>query len=320
MATTGTVKSGFGNVNLYNGSTLAASAGSAVTSVNSTTTLTSPGFGYYYSFHFATPIVVPQANSVSLTLKGDVSSYSSSGATDNTTHVFKIANSSDTANATVPLTVVALGNTSNASSAIPLSSPNGNAMTLLRSKLTVSASPLGVTSGRSKASVDDLATLNFSANSAGGVQIGSVTIVFSGSGPSGTPAVTGSGTFFYTGSTPTACAAANCTVRLYDPANGTSYFAVASSTTGGNNLTFSLGNYQLSAGSSKSFTLRVDSTAANAFTTASTGVSQSLSATIGTAAHITWQDALDSAATGALNLESYIVPVSITSVSYAAGS
>jgi len=312
VATTGTVKSGFGSMSLYQGTTPLGTAGSAVISLNSTTTGGLPGFGYYYKFYFATPIVVPQANSISLTLKGDVSSYSSSGATDNTTHVFKIVGSGESDNGT-STAVVALGSTSNATSAVTLSSANGNAQTVLRTKLTVSATPNGVTSGRSKQATDDLAYVNFAADSAGVAQIGSVTVTFSGSGPSTTA-------FYQLGTAPTVCT--NCMVSLLDTANGASYYAVASGTISGNSnsLTFSLVDYQLSNGTSKSFTLRINSAGSGAFGIGTTGVSQTLAATINAATGVTWKDALDAAAVGGLNLQANAVPIQLNAVSYAAGS
>ncbi|MBI2048896.1 MAG: peptidoglycan-binding protein [Candidatus Liptonbacteria bacterium] len=320
------VKSGFGNLSLYNGTALLGSAGSANTSVATATANSTSGPGYYYTFHFATPVVVPQANSVALTLKGDVASYASSGATDNTTHTFKISVSTDSAIDTNQEVIVALGNTSNATSAISLASSSvaGNVMTLLRSKMTVGATMLGLSSGRAKANVDDLATLNFSANSAGGVQIGSVTMFFTGTGPSGTSGGTGGGglssTFWNTGNTATTCAAANCTVQLYDSANGTTYFAVASSTTSGNNLTFDLKNYQLSAGTTKSFSVRLNSNNANSFVAAASGIAPTLGVTINAIGNVTWKDALDTNAASALNLEGYVIPVNVASVSYSTGS
>ena len=181
-------------------------------------------------------------------------------------------------------------------------------MTILRSKLTVTASSLGATSGRSKAAVDDLATLTFSANSAGGVQITSVAITFSGSAPSQTAFYSGTGS--------------NAVVRIYDAANGTYYVPVASSsvsTTGGK-ISFNLNNYQLSAGSSKSFTLRLNTTLGGSTAIGVTGISQTLSATIAATTDVAWQDALDSAASTLLPVESYLLPINIASVSYAQGT
>ncbi len=297
-----TTKSGFGSVSLYNSAgTLLGTAGSAITSIVTSTNNSSSGPGYYYTFNFATPVVVPQANSVSLTLKGDVSSYASSGATDNTTHVFKITNSSDTALATNALVVVALGSTSNATSVVTLSSPNANAHTILRSRLLVTATAAGTATGRSKQTVDDLGYINFAADAAGAVQIGSVAITYSGSAPSGS-------NFFNS---------AAGLITIFDTNGNVTYNPVTTSTT---KLTYDLANYQLSGGSSKSFTVRINSTVPQ--TAAGTsGVSQTLAATVSASTDVTWQDALpNQGATGGLSLQSSTVPIPINAVSYAQGT
>ncbi len=309
VGSTSTVKSGFGNLSLYNGTTLVGTAGSAVQSLNATSGV-SNGAGYLYSFHFATPVVVPQANSISLVLKGDVSSYSSSGATDNTTHVFKIATSTDANNNTQNLAVVALGNSSNAAATTTISSANGNAQTLLRTKLTVTGTPLGLASGRSKTSVDDLATVNFTADAAGAALLNTVTITFSGSAPQAT------GTLFFGAGT-------TSSVQLYDPANGNSYFPVSG--VSGTSLTFNLATvsgvlgspYTVSAGTTKNFNLRIKSSSNTSL--AQNGVSQTLSATIAANTDVVWTDGLDTAVNTA-NLPTVVIPVQLQSVSYAAGS
>ncbi len=302
------IKSGFGNVSLFNGATLVGTAGSAAASIETSTPAT-PGCGYIYTFHFGTPLVIPQSNSVTLTLKGDVSSYSSSGATDNTTHIFKIATTTDTTNDTAIETIVALGQSSNATSTVTLTSANGNAQTLLRTKLTVSATPMGGTSARAKGNPDDLASLNFAADSAGALKLGSVTVTFAGNGPS-----TGGG--FYTGgSAYNTCT--GCMVQLYDAANGTAYYAVTSSSPA-NSLTFDFNNYIVSAGTSKSFTLRVNSLTGLAV--AGSGVAVTLGASISGATSTTWVDGLDTAASKGLNVPASTIPVNIQSVSYAQGT
>jgi len=303
-------KSAFGNLSLYRATDLStplAIAGAGITAASTT----NPGPGYYYKFHFSSPLVVPQANSVSLVLKGDVSSYSSSGATDNTTHIFKIATSTDTDNDTVAETVVALGSTSNTSSAISLVSATANTMTVLRSKLTVTATPLGATSGRSKSTVDDLATITFAADNAGAVVLNTVTITFGGSAPSAT-------TFLDS-------------VQLYDTANGTNMgtgnttsSACAGTGTAASSTcskTFSLGattgGYVVSAGGSKSFTLRTNTLNTWA---ATTGISATLSASISANTDVRYTDGLDTAAVSTISLPATVVPITIQSISFAQGT
>jgi len=296
---TSTTKPAFSNLQLWNGSNSIGSAGPATTMVGNV-------IGYLYTFNFGSPIVVPQANSISLVLKGDAASYASSGATDNTTSTFEIATSTDSGNTTTALTVIALGNTSNATSSVTLTSAAGNAQTVLRSKLTFAATPLGATSGRGKISSDQLATLSFTANSSGPVAINSVTVTFSGSATS---------TTFLDG------------VKLLDENNnvlGTSN-TTSSACTGGSNTctkTFNLGgttNGQVvSAGQTRNWTLVVDSTKT---ATASSQGYVNLVATIAANTDIKYTDALDGAATTAVSLPtSVLTPINLNSVVYAQGT
>lgn len=310
------LKAGFGNLTLYQGTTLVGTAGSAVTLASTS----NPGPGFLYAFHFATPVVVPQANSITLTLKGDVSSYSSSGATDNSTHAFKIGTSTEATNDTRQETVVALGNSSNATSAITITvnatGTAGNEMRLLRSKLTVTGAGAGTASGRSKTAVDDLATLTFAADAAGAVTISTVTITFSGSAPSSTATQNFWATGGVTAPQNTCVISENCYTQLYDPASALSYFATGNVT--GTSMSFGLNGYTISAGTSKSFTIRTNSTAATKVGVS--GVAQTLSMTINAVGDIRWVDALDAAASTNLSLPATAVPVTIQSVSYAAGT
>jgi hypothetical protein len=250
-----------------------------------------------------------------LTLKGDVSSYASSGATDNTTHTFKIATSTDAGNILTQQTVVALGNSSNATSSVVIGNAAiGNPMTLLRTKLTVTGTGLGVTSGRSKTAVDDLATINFAADAAGAATINTVTITFTGSAPSSTAP----GNFWIAGDELTSQnTCGTCLVQLYDAGNGTSWFARQATSTGPT-MTFNLNGYTISAGTTKSFTIRVNSTAATKVGTS--GVSETLSMTVAAVGDVRWSDSLDSSVVSNLGLNAIAIPVNIQSVSYAAGS
>lgn len=313
VSATSTVKSSFSNLCLYNGSTNVGCAGSA--GVNASSSV------YDYKFNFSTPVIVPQAGSVVLVLKGDVSSFVSSGATDNSAHSFRFSNAQDYPNGILNVAtnlITALGQTSNATATIATSTtaaPTGNNMTVLRTKLTVTGTASGLTTGRARAAVDDIGTINFAADAAGALTLGSVTVTFAGSGPS-------VGNFFNATS---AAAAANssvsgcstCYVTLYDPATAISYFPVSPTSSGV--LGYNLNNYTISAGSSKSFTLRLNSAQSGVLQTASTGVSQTLSATVGAAADVVWTNAV-SGGTAALGLTATTIPISINSVSYSAGS
>lgn len=307
-----TVKSAFGNVKLYKSDgTLLGTAASANTS-NSTST---PGRGYYYKFNFSSPLVVPQSGSVSVLLKGDVSSYSSSGATDNSTHVFKIASSTnDTDNDLFAgETVNALGSTSNATSAVTLATgagaPTSNAMTVLRTKLTLASAALGTTSGRAKASVDDLGTITFTADASGSASLNTITVTFGGDAPSistfldgvslldanGTNVTNTSGV---TVATSTACSGANTCTKTWSLGDTTS-------------------GWIISAGTPYTFKIRLDSTKTQA---GASGVSRSLSASVNATTDIMFTDALDSAASTRISPPANTVPLNINSVSYAQGS
>ena len=302
---TGSTKSSFGNLTLYDGVTAVGTAGSAAASANIVTS--SSGAGYNYAFHFATPVVVSKSSSKTLVLKGDVASYVSGGATDNATSTFLIGTSTEYA-ATSSI-VTALGNSSNAAATNVLSSPVGNTMTVLRSNLVVSASALGSTSGRAKNTVDDLGTITFAASNAGSVALNTVILTISGSLPTST-FKTDSVTPLYD-------------VKLYDAALGTvaQGTATSSACTSGSTctFTFSLGattsGYTISAGSSKTFTVRVDSLTHS--TAGGTG-SVTLGVNVATTAGVAYTDAIDGSGVTA-NVPSTSVPLTINSVSYAQG-
>lgn len=304
VAATSTVKSAFSNLQLYNGTELLGSAGSATT-YSSTS---NPGPGYYYTFSFGTPVVVPRASSIDLTLKGDVASYSSSGATDNTTHVFKIAVLGDnTSYDTAAEVVTALGNTSNATSSVTISSANGNAQTILRSKLGFSASSLGSTSGRVKQVSDNLASLTFTADAAGTVAVNTVIVTFSGSAPSvatfldGVVLLDENGQELGTGNTTSSM----CT-------GGTS------TCTKTFNLGVTTSGETIGAGQSRTWTLKIDSTKTLA---GSATTVQTLNAVINARTDILFTDALDTAAVSAIGLpQNVVVPIQLNAVSFAEGT
>jgi hypothetical protein len=167
-------KAAFTNLTLWNGSTLLGTVGSAGASSSIT-----GGTGYTYTFQLqSNPIVVPQANSISITLKGDAAPYSV-GATDNGTNTFEVATTTN---------FTALGLSSNAAATTTFSSAAGNAQTVLRTVLTPSVNNSSADGGyftpsthQSRNTTDDLAELKFSANNAGGAALTHLTVSFSGS-------------------------------------------------------------------------------------------------------------------------------------------
>jgi len=295
VASTASVKPAFSNLGLYQGATLLGTAGLGISSQN--------GKGYIYTFNLSTPIFVPKSGSVAVILKGDVASYSSSGATDNTTHVFKIATSTDSINSSTNF-MIALGKTSNATSSVVLSLPVGNTQTVLRTRLHVSGATLGVTSGRSKMAIDDIGSISFTADTAGSLLLNGVTITFAGSAPSGTAFFGGSG------------------VVLFDPETATVYQKVGFSPTG---ILYNFNSYPILAGTTKTFRIRINSNlASGGGTTANAvaGVSQSLSALINSSVDVTYTTAIAGGTPG-VHLPSASFgapPIVISNVSYAQGT
>jgi len=155
-----TVKAAFSNVSLWNGSTELGTAASPVWDA----TLSS----WDYTFNsFVSPLLVPQGNSVSLTLKGDAGSFTNGSLSDNTTSTFEIATST---------TVVARGATSNKSATVTLSNATGNPQTTLRTILNVAGSTVTPASP----SLAQIGTVTFTANAAGDAQLGSLKLTFGG--------------------------------------------------------------------------------------------------------------------------------------------
>ncbi|MGC9968192.1 MAG: peptidoglycan-binding domain-containing protein [Minisyncoccia bacterium] len=251
---------------------------------------------YNYGFHFANPVIVPQANSVSLTLKGDAATYYSAGATDASGHTFSVATTT---------AVTALGATSNRTATVSsVSGATGNAVTVLRSVLTASVTPLGGSS-HSKSNPDILGSVTLTANSAGSVSLNKLTITFGGSA-------------FTSSATTTLLASA----QLYD-ANGNNVVTAgeatstnATTTTGGWMTWLFNTGFQISAGSPYAFQLRINSQLASVVP----NTAESLSANIQNAGDVSYTDALDASSTPATILPTAIVPLIVNSVTYPLGN
>ena len=133
--------------------------------------------GYTYTFHFTSPVVIPQNQGVSLELRGNVASFASGGATSNSVHTFRIESTND---------ITALS--SGGSLTVTVSGPNGdtgtdvNAVTVTRTKLTVTSDATGITtSGHPASSADVMAVFVFTADAGYDVVINSVTLKLAGS-------------------------------------------------------------------------------------------------------------------------------------------
>ncbi|MDP2638647.1 MAG: peptidoglycan-binding protein [Candidatus Azambacteria bacterium] len=133
-------------------------------------------FGYKYTFHFTSPIVVPQNDGISLELRGSIPTFASGGSQSNSTHTLRIENPSD---------VTALSTSGSLTATI--SGPNNssgtavNAVTVIRTKLSVTA-PTGLvtTSSHPRSSNDTVAYFDFTADSANSVVINTVTMKLGG--------------------------------------------------------------------------------------------------------------------------------------------
>ncbi len=148
----------FSNLQLYNGSTLLGTANAPTLVTGSTSTWT-----YVFS-SFGNPLIVPQGNSVSLTLKGDAGSYTGGSIVDGSTATFSVATSS----------ITALGATSNKTATVG-GSASGNTMTVLRSIETVAGTPVTTLP---PASFQQLGSVTFTSNAAGDTQPKSLTLTF----------------------------------------------------------------------------------------------------------------------------------------------
>ncbi|HTY39629.1 MAG TPA: peptidoglycan-binding domain-containing protein [Candidatus Paceibacterota bacterium] len=162
----------FQNLTLYNGTTAVAGPLSLTVPGTSTGTV---------HFTMSSPLVVPKNSTVNLELRGDVATFSSGGAQSGSGHTYGIAATSS---------VIALGNSSN-QAAVVAGTPTSSAATVYRTKVTLAASVLGSTAGRTRVAVDDIANLNFSADTAYKAVLGTVALKFSGQAVSnGSPAFT----------------------------------------------------------------------------------------------------------------------------------
>ena len=211
---TANVLSSFNNLTLWNGST---QIGNAATYVGTTTVASQNAFLYHFSFG-GSAFLIPQNGTLSLTLKGGVNSYSAGNVTDGAIHTFEVATS--TTESAVTSTVVALGNTSNLSSAITLSSAAGTQQTVLQNVLSFSGAVNGSVTSRPKSTADQLATITFTPVNSGSVAVNTTTLTLSGSAISATGSIAtafATSTYLYLNGTKylpatTSCASQSCTI------------------------------------------------------------------------------------------------------------
>jgi hypothetical protein len=277
---------GFSNVKLYQGSNVVGSATASSTAASST---------WMYVFNFSTPVVVQQNGSTELEMKGDIASFSSGGASSNKIYQFQVASS--TVGESLGTNVTAIGGQSNTAltgANLTWSNAFGNLITTLRTKLTLTGSTLGATSGRSRTAIDEVANLVFAADSGFDATVNSVIIKFQG--------------------LPVSTSAA-FSVRLIDPSTGSDWSSLPSTvtcTTAANSCTATF-NFTsvptISAGTSKTVKVRIDSSSF-----ANPGTSpESMTVLINAAGDVNWGDGTT---TLGLTLENTVVPVQVANVSY----
>jgi len=237
-----------------------------------------------FSLGSTSSLIVPKNSSKTITLKGDIATFISGGASSSSSHVFGIAATSS---------VTAYGKDSSASATISgtTSATTAN-QDVYRSKPTLTSSVLGSTTGRTRVAVDDIATLNWAANAADDLTISTVTIKFSGQAAS-----SGSTAF---------------STSLID-ANTNAVWGSSTSTncnpTSGNSCSVSFSpSFSITRGSSKAVKLRVNS---SSFFNGS-NTSDSLSAIINAASDIVWSDGTS---TG-ISWESVQIPITLVNLSY----
>ena len=235
-----------------------------------------------FSLGSTSSLIVTKNSSKTITLKGDVATFVSGGASSSSSHVFGIAAISS---------VTAYGKDSSASATISgTTSATTAAQEVYRSKPTLTSSVLGATTGRTRVAVDDIATLNWAANAADDLTITSVTIKFSGQAAS---------------------TASAFNVTLVD-ANTNATWGSATTTScspTGNSCSVSFGPaFSISRGTTKAVKLRVVSS--NFFNGSNT--SDSMSAIVNAASDIYWSDGTSTA----ISWEAVQIPITLVNLSY----
>lgn len=273
---TSTGVASFGNMYLYDGTTVLAGPLSISMAGFSSGSL---------AFSLGAGVIVPKNGSKTLLLKGDVPSYDSGGAVSGSTHNFRLLDSATSS-------VTALGASSNGTATVT-GTPNSNTSTVYRTKVSLSSALIGAATSRTRTAVDDIATLNFSANSSYQALLNSVTIKFQGQAVS-------NGTAFSVD-----LIDANTNVALGSAASAVSCTGVGNSCS----VTFSP-IFTIDAGTMKQAKVRVNSSVFYNAASQSEGLSILVSGT---------GDVLISDGTtggAAIPLESLVVPFTVANVSY----
>jgi len=282
----------FSNLKLYD-STGSAIAGAGPVSMTSA----APSFVADFNFGNAATVTVPQAGTLALELKGDVSGYTVGSNIENATSAIAISATSS---------VVAYGKSSNASVTVS-GTPSFATLTSLRSKLNLSGVALGTdsacngvggvsTTNRSRTSNDYVACIKLANDSAGGdVQVNTLALRFSGA----------------------ALSTSAFNVTLYDGSNiGTVYdgSSTKSCSPTGNScaVTFSFSGTSITG--TKGVAVLVDSS--GFFNNSTTAQTEGLDITLNAATDVSFSDGTITGTTG-LNLSSDVaVPLTLAHVDY----
>ncbi len=291
-----------------NGYTVSANGLSGgVAAVPAVTTTTSNG-AYNYAFHFASPILVPQSNVALITLKGDASSYSAGGSTDNSKHSFSLTSSNVTAlGATAGLSVTVSG------------AGSGNQMTVLRSTMMAATSPSSFTQN-GKQPLQEIGSVTLTANNSGPVMLKSLNLNFSGSNVTGTALTGFLATVVLKGQNSVDVTIATSSSGLGAlVATGTNAGVTTATSTWTFATTTANGASPLVVSPGSPITLQLWGT--TNVIPAISNQSESLSVTLQNTTDVQYYDGTDAAAvsTGALSLPTTAVPLTVSSFSYGTG-
>jgi len=181
---------------------------------------------------------------------------------------------------------------------------------------------VGSTNGRTKSSIDNIATVTLTPNAAGAAMLQTLKLTFSGNAVATSSAASSS---YNSGSyglpnNITLLDSNNNDVVGSDSASATSSCSSQSSCT----MTWTFASTPTSTGAFDisgpyTFTVRLNDQAGNATAAASNGVTQSLGATIQGTGDVTYLDATDGNGKS-VSLTSAQVPLNVTSISFAQGT
>lgn len=283
-ATTAT-KPGFANLALWNGPTEIGPGSVGVPTSG----------GYLYTFQFApNMLIVPQGNSIAVSLRGDINPWGSQSVQDGQTYSFQIPGASS---------ISAFGATSDLP-AIVSGSAYGNPMKVYRSTMTVTAAQLGGTN-HFKSSSDALSTITFSANPAGPVALDQLTVTFSGNDV--TSSLMNASDISLIDTNGNNVVLVHEATESVNPSQDTATWSFPISSSTGQN------GFEIGPGQSYPFTLRINSTVLPPL---GPNVVENLSATIRNPQDVSYADGLDVQSLYGITLLPSVTPITLATVTY----